>query len=445
MPIRGLLAAGIALVIAGGLVWWSNKKGTEPEADASPKLLELSEGEMRRIELRRAEGETTVLERQEGGQWKITAPASYAADSGAAQALAGALARLTADKVVEEKVADFGEFGLKEPALVALITMKDGALHTVMVGDDVPAGGGHYVRKAGDERLYTIAGFTKTGIDKASGELRDKRLLPFEAGALARLELRAKAGAVEFGRNARGNWQIVKPEPLRADGWQVEELIRRVREAQLDPGLDEAGRRKNEADFGRAAPLAAVRLTAGSAEQTLEVRRTADNRYLARSSAVAGVHLLTNDIGEGLNKTVVDFRTRKLFDFGFAEPVRVEFKWSEGARALVRDGSDWKENGKAMDRVGVQSLIDRLRDLTAEGFPAGGFGTIALEASVSTGEGDKAATERVQISRAGDKYMARREDEPALYELKEDAVGELIRAARDVKEVPAAAAAQGRK
>jgi hypothetical protein len=445
MPIRGLLAAGIALVIAAGLVWWSNKRGTDPRIDENPKLFDLADADITRIELRRAGGETTILERDAGGRWAVTAPAAYAADSGAVQSLVGSLAKLNAEKAVEERVEDFGEFGLKEPGFIALVTTKDGTLHTIMVGDDVPAVGGHYVRKAGDERLYTVAAFTKTSIDKSSADLRDKRLLPFGENALAKLELRTSTGSVEFGRNAAGDWQIVKPEPLRADGWQVEELIRRIREAQLDPSRSEADQKKNEMDFARAAPLATVNITAGVAAQSLEVRRTADNRYLARSSVVPGVHLLSNDTGEGLDKSAADFRTKKLFDFGFAEPSRVEFKGPEGARTFVREDANWNESGKTMDTVGVQSLIDRLRDLTAESFPTSGFTTPEIEAAISTGEGEKASTEKIQISRAGGKFLARREGEPALYELRADAVEELTKAARDVKEPPAPDTGKGKK
>lgn len=436
MGLKRLVAALIALAVAAGLVWWSRKEGAKEPASTAPKLFELAETEMRRIELRRASGELTVLERGDGPLWRLTAPAAYRTDREAVQALVNTLSGLSAEKVVEEKVEDFGEYGLKEPALIALVTMKDGKLQTLLLGDEVPTGGGHFARLAGDARLFTVASFTRESIDKTANDLRDRRLLTVDAAALARVELRARGSAVEFGRNAQGNWQIVKPEPLRADGWQVEELIRRLREAKLDPALSEEENRKNAADFNRAAPLAVIEATAGAEAQRLEVRRTSGNRYLARSSAVDGVHLLTNDTGEGFDKTVLDFRTRKLFDFGFTEPSRVEFKDAAGARVFRKEGEDWIEDKKRMDRVGVQSLIDRLRDLTAESFPTAGFGNPEIEVSVTTGE--KATVEKVRISRSGEGYIAQRDGEPPLYALKAEAVNAITNAARDVKEAPPA-------
>lgn len=436
MPWRGLVAALVAVVIAAGLVWWSrSREGTE-EGTKSPELFNLTETEMRKIELRRASGEVTVLERGDDPVWRLTAPAAYAADRDAAQSLVNSLSKLNAEQVVEEKVENFAEFGLREPDFIALVTMKDGTLHTVMLGDEVPAAGGYYARRAGDERLFTIASFTRTSLDKSASDLRDKRLLTFDSPALARVALRARGQSVEFGRDSRNNWRIVKPEPLRADGWQVEELIRRLSEARLDPGQREDDARKLAADFARAAPLAFIEVTSGTDAQSLEVKRTSDNRYLGRSSVVPGVHLLTNDTGEGFDKTAADFRTRKLFDFGFAEPARVEFKDEQGARVFTKEDGAWKEGGKAMDTVGVQSLVDRLRDLGAEGFPASGFTAPTIELTVTSG--DPATTEKVLIARAGERYIARRDGEAALYELKEEAVKELIQAARDVKAAPAA-------
>jgi len=440
MPVKRLLSAVVALLLAAGLVWWSREKGVPgDDTPAGPKLLDLAENKIRKIELRRAGGETTVLERGADQQWALTAPAPFPADRDAVQTLVTALSKLNAEKIVEEKVENFADFGLREPAFIALVTLDDGTLHTVMLGDEVPAAGGQYARLAGDPRLFTIASFTKTNLDKSTIDLRDRRLLTFDSAALRTVELRSRGQSVEFTRKGAGNWRISRPEPLRADGWQVEELVRRLREAQLDPAQNQDDARKLASDFNRAAVIAviavnAVNDSASDAQQSLEVRRTADNRYLARSSAVEGVHLLSNDTGEGFDKSAADFRSRKLFDFGFAEPSKVEFKDAKGARVFIKDSAAWKEGPKIVDSVGVQSLIDRLRDLTAEGFPASGFTTAEIEVSITAGE--PATTEKLLVSRAGDRFIARRDGEPALYELKAEAVNEMAQAARDIKEPP---------
>jgi hypothetical protein len=82
MQAKGLIAAAGLLMLLGGLVWWSSKTKKDYETETKPatKLIELPESEVRRVELRRAPGETTILEKDASGEWRLTAPAAYPVD-----------------------------------------------------------------------------------------------------------------------------------------------------------------------------------------------------------------------------------------------------------------------------------------------------------------------------------------------------------------------------
>jgi hypothetical protein len=82
-----------------------------------------------------------------------------------------------------------------------------------------------------------------------------------------------------------------------------------------------------------------------------------------------------------------------------------------------------------MDSIGVQSLIDRLRDLTAAGFPAAGFATAETTIAIHSG----GRVEKASISIAGGKPIARRDGDAALYELTAPDVDQLRQSASDVK------------
>jgi hypothetical protein len=162
------------------------------------------------------------------------------------------------------------------------------------------------------------------------------------------------------------------------------------------------------------------------------VRKDKDKNYYAKSSVVEGIHKVTADLGDGLDKSVDDFRNKKLFDFGFNEPNKVDVK--EGAKvfSFSKSGDKWNAGGKQMDSTGVQSLIDKLRDLASIKFldlkPPDPF----LELSVSSQ--DSKQVEKVLVSRQGNNHYARRENEPAVYELDGKVVGEIQKAAADVRE-----------
>jgi len=435
MRFRGLLVGVVLLAaLAAGLYFSNREKAAEaakPPSDAPPKIVSLNDSDITKIELKKKGADPIVLDKNGSGKWEIAAPKSYRADQDTAGQLASALAGLGSDRVVDDKATDLAGYGLKPPGTEIDISAKGGKNKTVLVGDDAPANGGTYVALAGDPRVFTIPGFTKTSIDKSLNDLRDKRLLTFDQDKLSRVELIAKKQDIEFGRD-KDQWQIVKPKPMRADGLQVDELIRKVKDAKMDLTMSPEDAKKAAASFGSGTPIATVKVTDPSGTEQLEVRKVKDD-YYAKSSAVDGVHKVTSDLGTGLDKGADDFRNKKLFDFGFSDPNKVEMHDNGKTYAFQKTGEDWFSNGKKMDSISVQSLIDKLRDLSASKFiDAGTFGTPALDVTVTSNDGKR--VEKVLIAKNGSDVVAKRDNEPALYGLDSKTVDELSKAASDVKE-----------
>jgi hypothetical protein len=78
--------------------------------------------------------------------------------------------------------------------------------------------------------------------------------------------------------------------------------------------------------------------------------------------------------------------------------------------------------------------LERVRDLSASKFVDSGFTTATMQLTVTPGGGK--SVEKVLISKIGDRYIAKRENEPALYELDASAVKDLQTAAADLKPAP---------
>jgi hypothetical protein len=428
---KGLLIATAVLAALAAAVWWSNRqKKEEPESSSSPKLLSLKQDEITKIEILRREGETTRIEKGSDGAWRITAPEALAADRSAVESLVSSAATLNADKVVEEKPEDLAAFGLKEPRARVVITLKDGKTRTALLGDDAPVGGGGFAQVDGDPKVYLLTSWVKGGLDKLAVDLRDKRILTFDRDKLVRLEIARKKETFEFSKNAQGSWVISRPQMYRADGWSVDDYIRRLQDLKLDPLLTSDQKADLEKQFKAGETVAAVTVTDAAGLQKLELRKNKD-KYYARSSVVEGFHLVQEFDAKALDKSLDDFRNKKLFDFGFDDPSKIEYRGPKRQLSLSKSGEKWTESGKAMDSVGVQTLIDRLRDLSAVSFPASGFTQPLIEIAV-TAKG----AEKVLVSKSGDKYVARREGEPALYEIAASSVEDLEKAASDVKEAP---------
>ena len=237
---------------------------------------------------------------------------------------------------------------------------------------------------AGDSRVFTVASYTKTSVDKSANDVRDKRLLTADFDKVSQIELIAKKEDIVLGRN-KDAWQIVKPKPLRADNFQVEDLTRKLKDAKMDFSASDIDGKKAATAFASGTPIATAKVTDASGTQELQVRKNKAD-YYAKSSTVAGVYKVASDLGQGLDKSVDDFRNKKLFDFGFEEPNKVEMHDGAKSYFLTKGGQDWWSDGKKMDVISVQSFVDKVRDLSASKFVDSGFATPLLDVTVTSND-----------------------------------------------------------
>ena len=436
MRIRGLLVAVVLLAALGVGLYFSNKdkaaEAAKPPADAPPKILALTEGDITKVTLKKKGADETVLEKA-NGKWQITAPKPYPADQDTASQLVASTANVSGDRVVEDKASNLSAYGLNAPTLEVDITGKGGKVSKLKIGDDTPTNSGSYAIVDGDPRVFTVASYVKTGVDKSLNDLRDKRLLRFDQDKLSRVELIAKKQDIEFGRD-KDQWQIVKPKPLRADGLQVDEMLRKLKDAKMDLALSDDDAKKAAAAFASGTPVATVKLTDPSGTQEIEIHKNKDD-YYAKSTVAPGVFKTTPELGAGVDKALDDFRNKKLFDFGFNDPGKIQMHANGKSFDFQKGGDDWFSNGKKMDSTSIQSFVDKLRDLAATKFldtPSLGASTADITVVSNNGK----LTEKLLIAKQGSDYVAQRQNEPAIYGLDTKAVDDLVQAASDVKPAP---------
>ena len=198
----------------------------------------------------------------------------------------------------------------------------------------------------------------------------------------------------------------------------------------MDTSVSDEDAKKAAAAFASGTAVATVKVTDPAGTQELQVHKNKDD-YYAKSSEVAGVYKVSNDLGAGLDKSLDDFRNKKLFDFGFNDPNKIEMHDGSKAYLFTKTGEDWSSNGKKMDVTSVQSFLDKLRDLSASKFLDSGFTTPTINIAVTSNDGKR--VEKVLLAKVGDKYIAERENEPPQYELDSKTVDDLEKSAGDVK------------
>jgi len=440
---KGLLVAAIVLAALTGTLYWSNHRkpassSSASAAEASPKILDIKPVDVTSITISKPGASELKLAKNDAGKWQISAPNPLTADQDSVSSLLSTLSPLDSDRLLETKATDIGNYGLAKPAVEIDITEKNKKSADLLLGDDTPTGNGAYAALKGDPRVFVIASYKKNSLNKGENDLRDKRLLTFDADKLSRLELTAKKQTIEFGRN-KEQWQILKPQPMRADQTAVEDLVRSLGDAKMELSASD-DQKKDVSAFNAGTPVASAKLTDVSGTQEFQVRKNKDD-YYAKSSAVSGVYKVVSSVGTSLDKSLDDFRNKKVFDFGWADPEKIELHDGAKSYFLTRSGSDWWSNGTKMDESNVSTLVADIRALTATKFPEKGFTNPLIDITVTSDGGKR--VEKVQIAKNGDDYIAKRENEPALYELSATSIKDLQDAAAGLK--PAAPPAPAAK
>src|SRR5579863_2327852 len=342
MKLRGLIVAAVVLAGLSGTLYWSDRHKpadtTEASADVAPKILAVKEADISKFDLKKDGAEQVAGERNSAGQWSIASPTLLPADQSAVSSLLGTFSSLNSERLVEEKASNLVPYGLDAPKLEVELSEKGNKTQKLLLGDETPAGDGIYAKLDGDPRVFTIPKFDKTSIDKSANDLRDKRLLTVNPDKISQVDLVAKKQEIEFGRN-KDEWQIVKPKPVRADGAEVDGLVRALTDAKME--LDASDDQKKTASaFASGTPVATAKVTAESGTQELQVRKNKDGFY-AKSSAVDGIYKVPNTLGQALDKGLEDFRNKKLFDVGFDDPNKIEIRNGSKTYSLTRSGQDW--------------------------------------------------------------------------------------------------------
>jgi len=426
----GLLTAVAVLVVLGGLVWWSNKHPSATAASKTPpapKLISVDAKQIEGIKLAKSGSDPIELVKL-ADNWTIAKPTPMPADQDAVSMLTGSLATLNADRLIDDHPASLNEFGLTNPATEVDVTLKGGKTTKLLLGSDTPAGTGTYAKLEGDPKVYTLPTYAKTGFDKTVNDLRDKRLLTFNQDKLTAVAITGKGGATfEFGKNAQGDWQITKPKPMRADSLQVDDLIRKLKDTKMDlAGPD------SDAKAAAGDKVGTASVTDNTGTQTIDIFKSkdaaTDKSYYAKSSAVAGFYKVAGDLGDSLGKSVEDYRNKKLFDFGFNEVTKVDIN----GISYQKSADKWTSGSTQYDAGTLQTVIDKLRDLSASKFSEKMAGTQTLTIGVTYGDNHR--SEKAAINKDANSYNAQRDGEPAVYVIDAKDVDDLQKAISGIKQ-----------
>lgn len=439
------LAALILLGAMWGLYTYYNlrqgREGTKVTTTVEEKILAVDGQHVQSITLTPRSGEAVTCRRQ-GGTWAIVEPHEVQADQNNLSSLVNSLTGATVEEVVDAHPASVKDFGLDPPAF-SLEVSSDAkpAKLTLNLGDETPTSGGLYAQVAGNPRVFTVASYLKTSLEKSLFDLRDRHAVTLDPDRIQKVEVDSKGKKWTLAKNPEGVWDLVLPPPVRADRFTVEGLVSQLRTLSMQSIVSED--KKNTSTYGFAAPELRLQLTASDGSQTLLLGKKEgkdSNRYYALNSALPEVFTLGSDFLTQFTKKSEDLREKDLFSFSSFEVKRVEVETPQGHRVFEEQkDNQWKQTAPTAKSVAhdkLETFLDRLRDLRADSFPPAGalasFGLTKPGYRFSVQSGDKNQTEVIEIAKAGDHVYARRSTDELPSEIKQSALDDVEKALSDL-------------
>ncbi len=226
---RGTLFALLALLVVGVVVWFVRPAMLFPaeQVESEPRLFEFEKHEMTRAEVTRPDGETIVLAEHDG-KWTIEGT-DFVAGRSMVNRIKHQIHDLSARATVVDNPDAPELYGLGANAIHVKLTLRDGRTIEFLAGDPNPSSVSYYVQRKDDGVVYTVK---KAAVDYYSltlEEFREQRFASFDSKDATRLEV-ALQGQPKVALERRGDdeWQMLEPQPMRAEVDVVKRMLGRV-------------------------------------------------------------------------------------------------------------------------------------------------------------------------------------------------------------------------
>src|SRR5580704_16871641 len=370
---RGLASTIALLLVLIGLGAYihfvTNKRSGE---DTGPKKEKVFAGvepdKIEELKVKSESGDVTSLKKV-SGTWQIVAPVSAPAAESEIIGLTSALGQMEIVMVIDENPTDLKEYGLANPRIEVEFKSGEGKPSgRILVGDKTPTGANLYAKRNDEKRVFLIADFQDSSLNKSTFNLRDKTLIKIARDKVDGVEVDVSGKPIQFAKDG-SDWKITKPIAARADFSSVEGLVGKIETAQMKSIVTEQASPADLKTYGLDKPDATITINEGSARAVVEVGgKAAEDAVYARDASKGSVVVtLDKSVADDLKKSADDYRRKDVFEFRAFNATRVEFTRGSQTITLERvkgqgkDAQDsWRRvspNPADADKSKVESLL----------------------------------------------------------------------------------------
>lgn len=243
-----LFRNAIILVVALGLLvgayfFISSKKTADPAAssettvDKTINVIKVDQDKIISLSYSNKNGSFTL--NKKNNSWTIEPASELSVDNTVAETSATDMSAVSAEKVIEEKAADLGKYGLDKPTTVKIGT-SDGKTYELEIGALSPTNEGIYAKKKGEEKVYLLGSYYLDKLNLSKGYFANKQILAVESTTLKKFSYE-KAGKMQFAFsiNSESDMKVTAPIEEVAEVTSVQAILKAVVQLAISEVIEE--------------------------------------------------------------------------------------------------------------------------------------------------------------------------------------------------------------
>lgn len=154
----------------------AQQKEEKENENAGIELYSWDINEIEKIYFKSQKAEMTLVKEKE--QWKKQDEKDFPLEQNRVDAMLGAVAAISADKIAAEDVTDLEQYQLAEPELLVQIQDSEGNQKTIAVGKESLAGGGRYAYCDDSSKVYIVTTSVFSNFDYTRTQLMEVPDIP---------------------------------------------------------------------------------------------------------------------------------------------------------------------------------------------------------------------------------------------------------------------------
>lgn len=191
----GILILVLIIVIGLYLILLKRNELTEEKDTTEDTSVVLADYEIEDVtEFSVKQNGTTLHLLEKDGAFLLSGEEAFPMDETQAELMIGAVAQLTAERIVDETPEDVEQYGLIEPEIIANLQLKDGTSFTLYLGDELLAGNSRYAKLEGSTTIYQVSASVRSSLQKTRLDLLHAEELPSVSGTIQTIKIESTDG-----------------------------------------------------------------------------------------------------------------------------------------------------------------------------------------------------------------------------------------------------------